>query len=437
LKKKLLFGFITLVMVLAVFLTACGPTAPTTPTTPTEPTKPTLPAKDAIVIGYACSLSGPLAQIHGSAGGPVQAAWEKYINEVEGGIYVKDYDQKLPVKFIIYDDKSDAGTCTRLIDKLCVEDKVDFLLGPTGTAMLFAAAPIANKNKTIMIGLEGGASTLIPMMSQIPYVFMSLSFSNWYQIPVLAQMFADKGIEKVYLISIADLFGVEYAGAVNLYMMDKGIQVIGDKSVPPDIKDLSPILKEAQASGADAFLSMCYPDQNILCTAQMMELGYNPKAVVTGPGANFGFWHDIFGPNVEGVLHFSMANRETSPAMKEMYDFCYEGLPETVNDWWGLPCYWAGLETLQRAIEGTGTLDSDKIKDFLQTNTFKTVFSDNTRYTNNMIDWHAHTGEIGQWINEKAEIVGPDDASTLGFDNYVKTADWVYPKPAWVGATPE
>lgn len=425
-KKKLLFGLIALAMVLAVFLTACGPA---TPATPTEPTKPTLPAKDAIVIGYACSLSGPLAQIHGSAGGPLQAAWEKYINEVEGGIYVKDYDKKLPVKFIIYDDKSDAGTLSRLIDKLCVEDKVDFLLGPTGTGMLFAAAPIANKNKKVMIGLEGGASTLIPMMPQIPYVFMSLSFSNWYQIPVLADMFAEKGVKKVYMIQIADLFGVEYSGAVNLYMMDKGIEVIASKSVPPDIKDLSPILKDAQASGADAFLSMCYPDQNILCQAQMMELGYNPKAFCVGPGANFGFWHDIFGPTVEGVLHFSMAVPETSKAMKDMYDFCYAGLPETVNDWWGLPCYWAGVETLQRAIEGTGSLDSDKIKDYLQNNTFSTVFGPNTKYVNNMIDWQVHTGEIGQWINQKCEVVGPTDLTN--YPNYVVTAPWVYPKPAW------
>jgi branched-chain amino acid transport system substrate-binding protein len=432
LKKKLLISLIALVVVLAVLFTACGPAAPTTPTTPTTPAKPTLPAKDAIVIGYACSLSGPLAQIHGSAGGPLQAAWEKYVNEVEGGIYVEDYGKKLPVKFIIYDDKSDAGTLTRLIDKLCVEDKVDFLLGPTGTGMLFAAAPIANKNKTVMIGLEGGASTLIPIMSQIPYVFMSLSFSNWYQIPVLAQMFAEKGIKKVYMIEIADLFGVEYSGAVNLYMMDKGIQVVGAKSVPPDIKDLSPILKEAQASGAEAFLSMCYPDQNILCQAQMMELGYNPKAFVSGPGANFGFWHDIFGPNVEGVLHFSMATADTSPAMKEMYDFCYAGQPETVNDWWGLPCYWAGVETLQRAIEGTGSINSDKIKDYLKTNTFSTVFGPQTTYVNNMIDWHCHTGEIGQWINQKCEVVGADNMTEFHFQNYVKTAPWVYPKPAWV-----
>lgn len=413
-------------MVLAVLLTACGPTAPTTPT---EPIKPTLPPKDAIVIGYACSLSGPLAQIHGSAGGPAQAAWEKYINEVQGGIYVKDYDKKLPVKFIIYDDKSDAGTLTRLIDKLCLEDKVDFLFGPTGTGMLYAAAPIANKNKKIMMCMEGGASHLLPMMSQLPYIFLNLSFSNWYQMPVLADMFAEKGIKKIYMIQIADLFGVEYQAEANTYMSMKGIEIIAQKSVPPDIKDLSAILKEAKASDAEVFMSMAYPDQNILCNAQMMELGYNPKAFVVGPGANFGFWHDIFGPAVEGTLHFSMANRETSPAMKEMYDFCYAGLPETVNDWWGLPCYWAGLGALKSSIETAGSIDTEKVKAVLSTGTFDTVFSPNTKYVNGIIDWQVHTGEIGQWINQKCEVVGPSDLSK--YPNMVNTADWVYPRANW------
>jgi branched-chain amino acid transport system substrate-binding protein len=428
LKKKLLFGFVALVMILAVVLVACEPT--TTPTEPTEPTTPAPPAKDKIVMGWACSLSGPLAIIQQSAGGPIQAAWTKYINEVEGGIYVEEYGKKLPVEWIIYDDKSDVATLTRLVEKLIVEDKVDFMVGPTGTAPLFAEAPICNKYGKILTSLEGGASSLIPVMGALPYVFINLSFSNWYQLPVLADMFAEKGIKTAYVIYIADLFGVEYSGETELAFAPKGIEIVSAKSVPPDIKDLSPILKDAKASGAEVFMSLCYPDQNILCQAQMMELGYNPKAFISGPGANFGFWHDIFGPGVEGVLHFSMANRETSPAMKEMYDFIYEGMPEAVNDWWGHPCYWAGLAALKSAIEKSGTLDNDAIREVLANDTVDTVFGP-TNYTNNILDWKVHTGEIGQWINEKCEIVGPTDLTN--YPNMVVTADWVYPKPAWPG----
>ena len=37
-----------------------------------------------------------------------------------------------------------------------------------------------------------------------------------------------------------------------------------------------------------------------------MELGYNPKAILGGPGVNFGFYRDIFGPAAEGVLGWTM-----------------------------------------------------------------------------------------------------------------------------------
>jgi branched-chain amino acid transport system substrate-binding protein len=426
LKKKLLFGFIILAMLLVTVLSACQPTT-TPPTNGDEPVTQ-LPERDSIVMGYACSLSGPLAQIHESAGGPIQAAWTKWINDVQGGIYVEEYGKKLPVEWIIYDDKSDVGTLTRLVDKLVVEDKVDFLVGPTGTAPLFAVAPIANKHGKILTSLEGGASSLIPVMDALPYVFVNLSFSNWYQIPVLADIFVDNGVKTVYIIYIADLFGVEYNSESQLYFDQAGIEIVASKSVPPDIKDMSAILKDAQASGADALCFWGYPDQNILGVAQTIELGYNPKAVITGPAANFGFWLDIFGPAAEGVSFFTMANTKTSPAMKEMYDFIYEGMPRAANDWWGHPCYWAGLQALENAIEKSGTLDNAVIRDVLANSTVETVYGPTT-YTNNMLDYKVHTGEIGQWQNEYPETVGPKDLTD--YPNMVVTSDWVYPKPAW------
>ena len=42
--------------------------------------------------------------------------------------------------FVIYDDESDEKTAARLYEKLIVEDKVDALLGPYGTAITEAVA---------------------------------------------------------------------------------------------------------------------------------------------------------------------------------------------------------------------------------------------------------------------------------------------------------
>ena len=71
-------------------------------------------SKDKIVIGMSTSLTGPLAIIRSAGFQPIYEMWVDEVNKA-GGIYVKEYNKKLPIELKIYDDKSDVGTMTRLI----------------------------------------------------------------------------------------------------------------------------------------------------------------------------------------------------------------------------------------------------------------------------------------------------------------------------------
>ena len=132
---------------------ACGatptePAAPTAaPTTAPTETAVVTPVKDKIVVGMSRPLSGWNAVIGDSAFRPIYETWVPMVNE-QGGIYVEEYGKKLPIELIIYDDTSDIGTMTRLTEKLILEDKVDFLWPASGTAFIFAQAPIANSTGT-------------------------------------------------------------------------------------------------------------------------------------------------------------------------------------------------------------------------------------------------------------------------------------------------
>jgi len=201
----------------------------------------------------------------------------------------------------------------------------------------------------------------------------------------------------------------------------KGIQILGVKSVPPDIKDVSPLIKEAKASNADVFCCFAYPDQIMPAIGTSMALGFNPKVWIGGPGVNFGFFHTAFGPAVEGVTGFSTYSRKTSATAKALADKLYTGKPEDIQDWWGHPLYWAGLEIWKQAIEKAGTLDQKKIRDVIATQHFNTILGD-TWFENGLLAKECHSGEIGQWQNGVYEVVGPKDKATAAF---------VYPKPAW------
>lgn len=374
-------------------------------------------SKDKIVIGQAISLSGPLAGGVAISGGKIYELWVNEVNK-NGGIYVEEYGKKLPVELKRYDDKSDIGTMTNLLEKLILEDKVDFIFPPWGTAWLFAAAPIANKYGYILIGGPGGALKLKEL--SLPYFFQVLNFSDT-QAPALAEIFKEVGVKSVALIYRADLHGIEYGNAMGPYFKEKGLEVKMNKSYPPGIKDMSQFLKEAKSLNVDAFAAACYPDGGMLLTGQSMELGINFNAFfLTVLPFSPPLYKGTFGERgIEGVMGGGAWNAKTSPGAKELVDK-FVALFGEEPDYWGGLFYWASLQHFQQAIEKAGTLDQKKIRDIMAKEKFDTALGpywyDEDRYFVN------HPGEIGQWQKGVFEVIDPGPK---------RTAPPLYPKPPW------
>jgi branched-chain amino acid transport system substrate-binding protein len=373
--------------------------------------------KDKIVIGQAIALSGPLAAGVDIAGGKIYELWVEEVNK-KGGIYVKEYGKKLPVVLKRYDDKSDIGTMTNLLEKLILEDKVDFVFPPWGTAWLFAAAPIANKYGYILIGGPGGALKLKEL--NLPYFFQVLNFSET-QAPALADIYKEAGVKSVAMIYRGDLHGIEYGNAMVPFFKNKGIEVKMNKSFPGEIKDLSPLLKEAKSLNVDAFCMAGYPEEGMLLTGQSIELGINFNSFfITVLPFSPNLYRDTFGVNtVEGVMGGGAWNAKTSPGAKELVDK-FKARFGVEPDYWGGLFYWSSLQHFQQAIEKAGTLNQKKIRDVMATTKFDTALGpfwyDKNRYFVN------HPGEIGQWQKGVFEVIDPGPK---------RTAPPEYPKPSW------
>ena len=373
-------------------------------------------AKDKIRIGQAIALSGPLAGGVAISGGKIYELWVDEVNK-NGGIYVEEYGKKLPVELIRYDDKSDIGTMTNLLEKLILEDKVDFVFPPWGTAWLFAAAPVANKYGYIMIGGPGGAMKLKEL--SLPYFFQVLNCADT-QAPALADIFNEVGVKSVAVISRGDLHGIEYGKEMVPFFKKKGIEVKMNKTYPPGTKDLSPLLKEAKSLNVDAFVAACYPDGGMLMTGQSIELGINFNAFfMTVLPFSPPLFKGTFGPAIEGVMGGGAWNAKTSAGAKDFVDKFVAKFGEE-PDYWGGLYYWASLQHFQKAIEKAGTLDQKKIRDIMATEKFDTAlgpywYDENRTFVN-------HPGEIGQWQKGVFEVIDPGPK---------RTAPPEYPKPPW------
>jgi len=225
------------------------------------------------------------------------------------------------------------------------------------------------------------------MLPDLPYVFGVLNYSDYYQIPVLADIFAEQGVKTAAIIYINDLHGVEYYHTSLSEFLKKGINIVMAEAVPAFTEDVELVLKAARDSGADALCAFVYPPTAMAVVGQAMAIGYSPKAFVIGPGVNFQFFLDIFGAQVvEGLIGFGAWNRKTSPGCNELADKLVAafgdmgtaafGDKEAFLDWWGGAFYWAALQCLEQAIEKAGTLDQAVIRDIMATEHFDTVLGD-------------------------------------------------------------
>jgi branched-chain amino acid transport system substrate-binding protein len=410
-KNKVIFGLVICAVVVGFLCSACAPPPP---------------AKDKIRIGRAVSLTGPNALIAKSASIPVYDLW---INEVnaKGGIYVKEYKKRLPIELIVYDDESSHEKMRFLLQKLIVEDKVDFLFAPCGTTFLFAAAPVANRYKHILFGAEGGALQIGEYADALPYFFAVLNFADT-QMPALAEMYKENGIQSVAIIYIDDLHGREYTSMATSELGKRGIDIKMARSVPMGVQDVSPLLKEAKALNADAFIAFTYPGAgSILAPKQAIELGINFKAFHANVSANFGWFKDMFGEAAEGVMGSGAWNCKSSPGAKEFCNKFISRYGEPAVDWWGHLFYWASLQFFEQAIEKAGTLNQDKIRDVMSKETFETALGP-TWFEGGRLAPACHPGEIGQWQKGVFEVVARKQKTTAKF---------IYPKPAWPEAKPE
>src|SRR5262245_31718652 len=116
----------------------------------------TAQAPSEIRVGATVAVTGPASAEVGHFK-KMMELWAETIN-AQGGVMLKEYGKKLPIKMIVYDDTSKPPDAVRLYEKLVTEDKVHVLLGPYSSPITVAASTVAETPQIPMLGL-GANST--------------------------------------------------------------------------------------------------------------------------------------------------------------------------------------------------------------------------------------------------------------------------------------
>lgn len=398
---------------------------------------------DVIKIFAARSLSGGLEGIGNFAFGPVLNYWWQAVNET-GGIYVAEYDKKLPVEITIQDDESDIGIMALLLTDAINSGDYHFVLPPISLQFIQVAAGICSANNYVLIGSDGGGTVIENTLDVYPYLFSILNWSTWNQMEKLFEILDDwqsndgaPNPMNVYIIygygNDPLHHGTEYRDAFVAEAGKYPSQFNIIKQVPVDVGalDVTAQLSEAVSMNTTLLCSFTSPNTNWAIIRDAVDYGYNFPAILGGPGICYEFTllhRGEEGPgvgpeNTQGVMGLGAWNEyssnETAALAAHLIDdnkdywagFWPVDMTRYTVDWWGAAPYYAGLQCLQQAIERAGTLDNADVRAELATagyttDPFNTVLGDayftnaagnRVTTTGGLLAKDCYVGQIGQW----------------------------------------
>src|SRR5713101_7871324 len=186
---------------LAVTLAACGSSTGTTTTTGST-----------IVFGAAVSLTGTQSK----EGGLTKQGYDLWLDRIKarGGIVVNNVKHPIEIKY--EDGQSNANLSATLVQKLIIDEKANFILGPYGSTATASDAIVAERNGIPMVEANGAAESIFT--KGYKFTFGVLSPAKKYLTGVLdmAATLSPKPTT-IALLAAKDNFSIEVAASIKDY----------------------------------------------------------------------------------------------------------------------------------------------------------------------------------------------------------------------------
>lgn len=326
--------------------------------------------KSEIVFGYSVSLTGRFS----TEGADTHRAYQMWAEEVNkgGGIEVKQFGRKLPVKLVHYDDTSDTNAALRNYERLMSRDQVDGLFSPWGSGINFAITAVTEKNKYPMVLSSAAADAIFNR--GFKYIFGATQLASNLFNGLADYIIANKNEIRTVAIAHENFLFTQSLRSAFVPRLEKGgVKVVVDEQYPLGGQDFTSVLTRIKAANPDAVVAINIMPSSVYFTRQMAEVGLKPKlyAVNIGPMFQQDFIEKL-GPASENIMENGFWHPdlpfEGARRFFEAYTAKYKRTPST-------DAAYAHISTqmMQQAIEQAGTLDREKLAQTLRTGKFNTI----------------------------------------------------------------
>jgi branched-chain amino acid transport system substrate-binding protein len=230
-----------------------------------------------ITIGTLYASSGPFAvssegQYHGLQ------FWADNLNK-EGGLFVKAFAKKIPIKIIAYDDQSSTSTATTLYNQLITLDKVDVLVADFGSVLTSVAIPLAAEHHMLLIDPTGSGATFFTKKTDY-LADVSIPTSTIWPVP-LGEFLLHQKIKGVAVLYDANDFDASQANTLKSVLGKGGVTPAYFGAVPTSESNYLVLLHTIAAQNPDAVIELGYPDNDIAFLNALSNSGLHFKMTFT------------------------------------------------------------------------------------------------------------------------------------------------------------
>jgi branched-chain amino acid transport system substrate-binding protein len=368
-------------------------------------------APETIKIGIMVSFTGP----DGMVGKPAKDGYELAVEKVnkDGGVYVKEYDKKIPLELVIMDMETNPEKAVARAEALN-QQKVSVVCG---TTLMSATSDIFEKNKlpaitslVTTVGLFKRGFKYYFGISKMNDGVVDAIYAAFANIPT-SQKPTKWAIWQEQTDWIAELFELARQQAPA-----QGMTFVSDSKYPMLAQDMSPLILAAKKADAEVIFSAPVPPDAITMLKQMKELDYEPKAIIMIRASDDPAWVKMTGPMGDYVIGAPDWHPALNyPGVKE-FNAAYKAKFGTDTHLTAGNAY-ASIQIVAAAIEKAGTLDRTKIRDAIAGIDMMTVYGP-VKFNNGRRVYAPPV--VTQWQKGIMEMVWPDD---------MKTKAMVYPMP--------
>jgi branched-chain amino acid transport system substrate-binding protein len=329
-----------------------------------------------IKVGFSMALTGPLAP-NGKQALLGAKIWQEEVN-AKGGLLGRQ------IQLVNYDDQSNPATVPGIYTKLLEVDKVDLVVSGYATNMVAPAIPVVMQKGKTFIGLfaldANGEFHYPKYFSMLPSgPTPKQSFTEGFFEVASAQ---SPKPQTVALAAEDAEFSRNAADGARENIKKYGFKSVYDKTYPPSTTDFSPIIRAIQSTNPDLVVICSYPLSSVGMLLSASELGLKPKMMGGGMvGLQATVFKDKLKSKLNGIVNYETwvpSPKLMAPAADFFKKYQDRAKAEGVDPLgyylggWG----YAYFQVLGQAIEGTKSINDDKLADYLRGHEFKTIMAD-------------------------------------------------------------